>query len=156
MKLFYLHLKKVIFLSIFLLLAGCSSINVRGHFVSDSAIEKINAERLNKEAIVKLIGNPNYIPEYSQNTWYYIQRSISKTAWLQPKVAEQRIVEIKFTEKGDFIAAQLLTDTNEQIALDSKYTKTKGTEQTNIQKFVKNIGRFQKKNNDKRRRKKSK
>jgi outer membrane protein assembly factor BamE (lipoprotein component of BamABCDE complex) len=54
-------------------------------------------------------------------------------------------VKISFTKDGKLIDATLLSDIHEEnIAIDSNYTKTKGTEQTGVQKFVKNIGRFNK------------
>ncbi len=149
--------KKLFFLAVLLCLQGCASIDVRGQFVSDSAIEEINNKKLNQDQIVSLIGTPTYIPEYSPDNWYYIQRSLSRRAWFEPKVIEQRIVKISFTKHGKLSDAILLSDIHdENIIIDKNYTKTKGTEQNGIQKFVKNIGRFNKTTDGKKKRKKSK
>lgn len=134
-----------VIISVFFLLiiTGCQSIDVRGQFVSDSAIEQINIKKPNQEELVDMIGTPTYIPDYSANTWYYIQRSLARRAWFDPKVVQQRIVKITFAESKRVSEAMLLKDSqNEAIVANSAFTKTHGTEQSGIQKFVKNIGRF--------------
>ncbi len=144
-------------LVIFMLLSGCQSIDVRGQFVSDNAIEEINSRKLTQDEIIDLIGTPTYIPEYSHNTWYYIQRSLAKRAWFEPKVVEQRIVKISFNNDRKLLEASLLQDIhNENVNIESKYTKAHGTEQGSLQKFVKNIGRFNKTTDGKKKRQKNK
>lgn len=136
---------KIFCLLMFMILTGCKSIDVRGQFVSDDAIKEINERKLTQEEIINLIGTPTYQPEYSNNTWYYIQRSLSTRAWFNPKLLEQRIVKIVFNEHGKAMEAKLIDAMpNDNIIAEKKYTKTYGTEQTSIQKFVKNIGRFNK------------
>lgn len=155
MKLLTFSFIKPFLLIIFLFLSGCQSIDVRGQFVSDDAINEINTKKLNKDQVAELIGSPTYIPEYSPNNWYYIQRSQAKRAWFDPKVVEQRIVKISFKTDGKLIEAGLLSDVHEEdIVIEKNYTKTKGTEQNGIQKFVKNIGRFNKTTDGKRKKQK--
>ncbi|MCF8493862.1 MAG: outer membrane protein assembly factor BamE [Rickettsiaceae bacterium] len=148
----YLHkLLPTIFL---ILLAGCQSIDVRGQFVSDEAIKQINSQQPTKVELIALVGTPTYVPDYSKNTWYYIQRSLAKRAWFDPKVVKQRIVKVVFN--GDKVQeAGLLSDgQNEKISSQSNYTQTYGTQQNGIQKFVKNIGRFNKTTDGTKRKKK--
>ena len=148
----YLHkLLPTIFL---ILLAGCQSIDVRGQFVSDEAIKQINSQQPTKVELIALVGTPTYVPDYSKNTWYYIQRSLAKRAWFDPKVVKQRIVKVVFN--GDKVQeAGLLSDgQNEEISSQSNYTQTYGTQQNGIQKFVKNIGRFNKTTDGTKRKKK--
>lgn len=157
MKLLTFPLATPFLLVILLFLAGCQSIDVRGQFVSDSSIEEINAKKPDQDGVIELIGTPTYVPEYSPNHWYYIQRSLTKRAWFDPKVVEQRILKITFTDKGKFVEAVLLSDIHdENIVTDSNYTKTLGTEQSGVQKFVKNIGRFNKTSDGKKKRQKKK
>jgi outer membrane protein assembly factor BamE (lipoprotein component of BamABCDE complex) len=148
------HFPKLISLIFLILLAGCQSIDVRGQFVSDEAIKQINSQLPNKTQLVELIGTPTYVPDYSKNTWYYIQRSLAKRAWFNPKVIKQRIVKVVFN--GDKVQeAGLLNDSqNEEISAQSSYTQTYGTQQNGVQKFVKNIGRFNKTTDGTKRKKK--
>ena len=148
------HLHKLVPTIFLILLAGCQSIDVRGQFVSDEAIKQINSQHPNKVELVELVGTPTYIPDYSKNTWYYIQRSLAKRAWFDPKVVKQRIVKVVFN--GDKVQeAGLLSDgQNEEISSQSAYTQTYGTQQNGIKKFVKNIGRFNKTTDGTKRKKK--
>jgi outer membrane protein assembly factor BamE (lipoprotein component of BamABCDE complex) len=127
------------------LLSGCQTIDVRGQPVSDESIEEIRTKKPTKEKLVEMIGTPTYVPDYTPDTWYYIQRSLGRRAWFDPKVVKQRIVEVKFDKNGKVREAILLTDTqHKNLAAISNYTKTYGTEQNVMQKFVKNIGKFNK------------
>lgn len=154
---FHSVLIKALFLSMLVLLAsGCQSVDVRGQFLSDGALEEINSKKLTQDEIINLVGTPTYVPEYSPNVWYYIQRSMTRRAWFDPKVIEQRIVKISFNSHGKALEAVLLSNLHEEgLDIESKYTKSTGTERTNIQKFVKNIGRFNKTTDGKKRQKKS-
>lgn len=130
---------------ILFVMSGCQTIDVRGQLVSDEMIEEIKVKKPNKKQLVDMIGTPTYIPDYTPNTWYYIQRSMARRAWFDPKVVKQRIVEIKFAKNDKVQSLNLLTDTqNKKINAISNYTKTHGTEQNAVQKFVKNIGKFNK------------
>ena len=130
---------------LFMLLSGCQSVDVRGQYVSDDNIAKINNSHLSQEEVIELIGTPTYIPEYTKDTWYYVQRSLTRRAWLQPKVVEQRIVKVIFDQKNRASRAELITDShNDSISVQSGYTESHGTEKSSIQKFVQNIGRFNK------------
>lgn len=143
-------------ISVFFLLtiSGCQSIDVRGQFVSDSAIEQVNIKKPNQKELIAMIGTPTYVPDYSQNTWYYIQRSLARKAWFDPKVVQQRIVKVTFAKNKRVCEAVLLKNSqNEAIVVNSAFTKTHGTEQSSIQKFVKNIGRFNQTTNGSSRRK---
>lgn len=150
------YLYKLTLLIPFILLTGCKSIDVQGQLINDDIVQEINKQHPSKDQLIEKIGNPTYIPDYSHDTWYYIQRSLTKRAYFEPKVIEQKIVKIKF--KGDKVLDALVLNNshNEEIASHSTYTKTYGTEQNGIQKFVKNIGRFSKSADGKKRKKKSK
>lgn len=124
-------------------LSGCSNLQNRGQFITNSELEKINSTKPTKSELVGIIGNPTYIPEFSQNTWYYIHRSFSERAWFDPFITNQRIVKVVFNKDGKLSRTELLNNTFDQdMTMNSDYTKTYGTEQSGIQKFVKNMGRF--------------
>jgi len=154
MKTYFYKLFTVIIL---LNLAGCQSVDVRGQFVSDQAIQEINTKKLDKQEVVRLIGTPTYAPNYSKNTWYYIQRYMARRAWFNPTVKQQRIIKVVFGSNNKALSAVLIEDDqNEKISSVGSYTKTHGTEKNGVQKFVKNIGRFNKTTDGSNRRKKKK
>jgi outer membrane protein assembly factor BamE (lipoprotein component of BamABCDE complex) len=118
--------------------------------VEAESIEKINNSKLSQREIKDLIGTPTYIPEYSPDTWYYIQRSMSRRAWFDPKVVEQKIIKITFDSNHIATHAELITNSQkESIVLHNDFTKSNGTEKNGLQKFVGNIGKFNKTTNGK-------
>ena len=140
-----INFSKLLPLIILLTLTGCQSVEMRGQFVSDQAISEINSEKPDKQEVANLLGTPTFVPDYTANTWYYVQRSMTSRAWFNPKVVQQRIVKVSFDSNGKLLEAVLLEGShNEQISSLGDYTKTHGTEKSGIQKFVKNIGRFNK------------
>ena len=149
---------KIFFLAVFsLLLASCKSMVVRGQYVDDKTIENINSGKFNKEEISEMIGTPTYVPEYNDDTWYYLQRSMSSRAWFEPRVDEQRIVKISFDSQNVVKEAVLIKDSqNENLSLQAQSTESRGSEQNGLQKFVKNVGRFNKTTDGARKKKKKK
>ncbi len=138
-------------------LSSCKTIDSHGQYVEDSAIQQLENKRLTKEEVINLIGTPTVVPDYMPDTWYYIQRSLARRAWFTPKVEEQRIVKIKFSPKDTVQEVLVMNElTGEDVKVISEYTETYGTEQTGIQKFIRNIGRFNKTTDGKHARPKSK
>ena len=148
------YYNKLMLIILFTSITSCKSIDVRGQFVNDAQVDEINMQKPNRAKLEEMIGTPTYVPEYSNNTWYYIQRSMTRQAWFEPKVIKQRIVKITL-EKDKVSGAQILDDLqNEDIATHSTFTETHGTKQGGLEKFVANIGRFNKNTDGVRKRKK--
>lgn len=142
MKSVYIVFSSVILL---LILSGCKVIEIRGQYVDDDALNRLDDKKMNKAEVVDLIGTPTIIPDYSSNVWCYMQRSLSRRAWFEPKIVEQRIVKVVFNNKNLVDEVVLLQNSqDEAIKVSSLYTKTYGTELNAMQKFIKNIGRFNK------------
>jgi outer membrane protein assembly factor BamE (lipoprotein component of BamABCDE complex) len=147
-------LNLLLLFAILLQLSSCQTVNVRGQYVSDEIISEISKKKMGKDEIVNLIGSPNFIPDYSANTWYYIQRSLTKRAWFDPKVVDQRIIRIIFTNEHASDIKLLSNTQDENLSVASGYTKTLGTEKNAVQKYVQNFARFNKSKKGKTKRKK--
>ncbi len=131
--------------SMLLTLCSCQTIESRGQYVDDNLLDTLKEKRFNKSKVEDLIGTPTIIPDYTPNTWYYVQRSLARRAWFEPKVMEQKIVKITFNKKNVIEEVLVLSDSHkDDITIMGEYTKTYGTELNGLQKFVKNIGRFNK------------
>ncbi|MCC8371297.1 MAG: outer membrane protein assembly factor BamE [Rickettsia endosymbiont of Pseudomimeciton antennatum] len=141
----YFIIQTFVISSILLTLCSCQTIESRGQYVDDNLLATLEEKRLSKSEVEDLIGTPTIIPDYTPNTWYYVQRSLSRRAWFEPKVIEQKIVKITFNKKNVIEEVLVLSDSHKNdINIMGEYTKTYGTESTGLQKFVKNIGRFNK------------
>ncbi len=134
-------------LSILFTLCSCQTIELRGHYIDSNLLSTLVKTRLNKSVIEDLIGTPTITPDYTANTWYYVHRSLVKRAWLKPKVIEQQVVKISFNKNNIVENVLVLNDSHkDNIVLTKEYTKTYGIEINGLQKFVRNIGRFNKTN----------
>ncbi len=130
-------------ISTLLTLTNCQMIESRGQYIDDNSLLSLENKKLSKSEVEDLIGTATIIPNYSPNTWYYVQRSLSKRAWFEPKVLEQRIVKITFNQNDIIEEVVMLNNSHKNdIAVIKEYTPTHGTELNILQKFVKNIGRF--------------
>ncbi|AGJ02974.1 outer membrane protein assembly factor BamE [Rickettsia prowazekii] len=128
---------------VFFTLNSCKTIENRGTSIDDAELIKLESKKLNKMEVVELIGTPTMVPEYSQNTWYYVERVMSQRAWLNPKIQKQKIIKITFDSNNLMKELIVIDDSHkEDIETVREYTKTHGTELNGLQKFVKNLGRF--------------
>ncbi|AFC72892.1 tmRNA-binding protein [Rickettsia rhipicephali str. 3-7-female6-CWPP] len=142
MKIFITYIFSIL---VFFSLSGCKTIENRGQSIDDSALVKLESQKLKKTEVVELIGTPTMVPEYSQNTWYYVERVMSQRAWLNPKIEKQKIVKITFDANNFMQEVVVIDDSHRQdIEIVHEYTRTYGTELNGLQKFVKNLGRFNK------------
>ncbi|MCC8418132.1 MAG: outer membrane protein assembly factor BamE [Rickettsia endosymbiont of Glossina mortisans submortisans] len=142
MKIFITYIFSIL---AFFSLSGCKTIENRGQSIDDSALVKLESKKLNKTEVIELIGTPTMVPEYSQNTWYYVERVMSQRAWLNPKIEKQKIVKITFDANNFMQEVVVIDDSHRQdIETVREYTRTYGTELNGLQKFVKNLGRFNK------------
>lgn len=135
---------RILFILSVLLLSGCQSINNRGEFVSQEKIEAIEKNHISKEQVVEMLGEPTIIPDYTLNTWYYIGRKVQDKVWSNPKVRTQRIIKITFA--GNNVEKVEINNKRprETISVQRDSTEVKGTEESMLQTFVKNFGRFNK------------
>lgn len=133
-------------------LSSCSTITIQGQSLDEKEISKIQDQKLSKSQIEELIGTPVISDDIaSPNSWYYIERIMSKKAFFASKVIEQKLVKIEF-DQNDFVKDVLVLDNanRDGITVSREYTETKGTDMNNFQKFFKNVGRFNKHKKDKR------
>lgn len=144
--------------TIFLLLlltTSCKMMYSRGHYIEDESIAKMRESieqksyTLTQQQVIELIGTPTLEVNYDKNKWYYMYQFMSKRAWFDPKVEKQRVVMLQFSNHKnlqDIAVYDNLQDENVKVISD--YTKVYGTEETPIQSFVKNVGRFRPKTVD--------
>lgn len=145
----------LLFIILLIPLTGCKMMHTHGNFIDENTIHKIKETHPTKNELINLIGTPILMPNNSDDTWYYVYRLMSKRAWLQPEVMQQIIVKIQFDKDNIVQDIELIENMqNEHIAIINDKTKTLGKEENSINTFIKNIGRFNKKSDNKKKRRK--
>ena len=143
-------MSRIVLLSLICLLAGCQSVSNRGEFVENEKIAALEKAHVDKEKVLEVLGEPTIVSDYAPYSWYYISRKAQDKVFGKPKVISQRIVKISF--ENDRVSKVSVDDKlPTQVQISKDHTPTKGTEQSVVQTFVKNFGRFNKSGHKKRR-----
>ena len=138
------HVLYKLFLVITILfsVSGCKTINTHGQLVTDNDIAKIKAKIFTKSEIQEMLGSPTYVPEYSANTWYYIQQSTTSGPFRKTTISDQRVVEIHFIDEKVHDIFVAINSKPRQLNIATHATTSEHIKMGKMNKFVKNIGRF--------------
>lgn len=125
------------------LLSGCQTYRTRGQKLEEKTISSLQEQKITKEQVIEMIGQPTLRPSYSPKTWYYVYYVEQKRAWFTPKAADQQIVKLSFRDDETLQNVEVIASTQDNtiIPLDGS-TPTYGTQKSALQKFVTNFGRF--------------
>lgn len=134
---------KVILLSFLSFLCGCQTVTNSGQLLTNQDIVNINSQHPSKEELVDMVGSPTYMPDYSDNTWYYIHRTSTKRSLFPRKTKKQQIVQITFSG-NNALEARVVEDIeiNDNLSINKFSTSSYGCGKTSIEKFVGNLGKF--------------
>lgn len=138
--------------AILTLLPGCQHNFHSGSLIPNHNLENLANSSLSKSQVQELLGSPDIIPTYSPDTWYFIYRNMTKRAFFQAKVIEQKIVKISFN--SDVLASINIIDNshNSDINIVSEFIRSQGSIKNPIHEYISNIGKFHKNNNKNHRR----
>jgi outer membrane protein assembly factor BamE (lipoprotein component of BamABCDE complex) len=133
------------FLLILILLScnGCiKTFHTSGYIFEEDELAALHKAK-NKNDLETILGTPTSTSMFGQETWYYITTRKEKTAFLEPKIIEQNIIEISFNPNNSINRVARYTEKNANpLSLVEEYTVSKGTESNTVQKFFYNAGRF--------------
>ncbi len=124
--------------------AACTQApQTHGQLPFPETVEEIEPGRHTEEDIVEKLGSPSIRASFtSEPTWYYIGKRVEQRAFLDPRILEHKVLEVRFDDQGSvarvgWIDAGKLPKT----ALVKRETETKGSEMTLLRQLVGNIGR---------------
>ena len=131
---------------VILTLAACSpTVITRGNLLSDSQLQKIEAQKSTRADVMQAWGPPTVAPLFEPDTWYYIGERTSQKGVFAPEVQKRRMVRIKFSPaNNDTVVAVEDLDPKlaENITPVSKTTPAAGKDFTFMQQFIGNIGKY--------------
>ena len=142
---------KLIFLGILFILPSCSNTQITGQYVDDKELAELQNNMQDKQSVLKIFGSPTFVPDSDPKTWYYISRNLKVSPLSKPKLDQQKVVKLTFDSQDKLIDVELKTDlADTQMHPDSSSTYTKGKQESSLQHFIKNFGRFNVKREKKR------
>jgi outer membrane protein assembly factor BamE (lipoprotein component of BamABCDE complex) len=125
-------------------LASCAPmVHTDGQIPDPVKLASIQLGVQTQEEVAEMLGTPSSVGTFDPNTWYYISKRTSTTAFLEPDVLEQRVVVINFDESGVVRGMRLygLNDATE-ISPVGRSTPTKGKELTVLDQMIGNLNRY--------------
>jgi len=139
---------KVSLLLIALFAAGLSGActpvrQTQGIFLSADQVAQVQPGATRAD-VLQTLGTPTTTAVFDDTVWYYIGQQTEKTAFLDPKVTDRKIYEVRFGGDGTVLAVQQLEGEEIDVPLASRTTPTSGHDLTFAQQLLGNIGRFNK------------
>jgi outer membrane protein assembly factor BamE (lipoprotein component of BamABCDE complex) len=131
-----------------LAVSGCATkLANRGNHIEATTLAEIAPGKQSREEVAELLGSPSSVTTFGDDTWYYISNRTETFAFFKPEVLERQVVKIKFGADGKVSKIDTLAlDDGKNVDLVARTTPTHGTEMTVLEQVVGNLGRFKKKN----------
>lgn len=125
-----------------LLLGACAPTVVnRGNLLDPDKLAMVKPGAA-RETVLAAIGSPTVQGSFDDKDWYYVGRRTEQYAFLDPKVATQQTVHVRFDDNGLVQAVETLSpDAVQEIAAAPGATPSFGNEKTWVQDLFGNIGR---------------
>lgn len=123
------------------------TVTQRGNMVEDYQLENVVPTLHTRADVLRIMGSPTTIAPFDDNTWYYIGQETEKRGILDPEVAKERIIVVKFDAEGILESVQERKDGRIDIPVARKKTPTYGTETSVTQDLFGNLGKFNSKTN---------
>lgn len=147
-----MNLKSSLFKISFLFLlglAGCATIDIRGHEVEPDQLAKIKVGETTKQQVAQLLGTPSSVSPFGNKTWIYVFERTQRRAFLSPSVVESNITRIEFDEKDHVKSLESLTEKDKQVVAHvQRSTPTSGHTFGVVEQIFGNVGRFNGKDPD--------
>ena len=127
-------------------LSGCDpKITMRGNLPRPSVLEQVKPGAHYKQDIVQLLGTPSTLGTFDASTWYYISKTSTQYAFLEPEIIEQKVLALYFDDTGKLTRMQTYTkDDMRKVGMQDGETPTAGDEMGFLEQVFGNFGRFEK------------
>src|SRR5262252_9580254 len=89
------------------LLGGCAQFRSHKGVVIDPQLAAgIQPGVDNKDSVEKALGRPSFSGQFTPKDWYYVSRDVNQVAFRNPKVTNQKVVIVRFDQKGNVASVQ--------------------------------------------------
>ncbi len=138
-------MKKCALTFIALCLAACTpTAAVRGNLVEDYRLAEVKTGVDTQSDVLQKLGSPTTRSPFDDGIWYYLGQRTEKRGILDPKIVEEKIVQVTFDKNGVVEDIRKTDPKRLDIPYDRDKTPTSGQQMTVIQQALGNMGRFNK------------
>lgn len=126
------------------LAAACAPVvDIRGNMPDDDRLSEVKEGVTTRDQVQEKLGSPTAIATFDDSIWYYISKKTEQTAFFEPKVLEQRVLVLRFSDTGRLTEMKSLTlDDAQQVSLVQRSTPTAGQDLGLLEQLIGNLGRF--------------
>ncbi|HEX9461166.1 MAG TPA: outer membrane protein assembly factor BamE [Alphaproteobacteria bacterium] len=127
-----------------LAVAACTPrVDHRGYLPDVDEVARIKPGVQGRDEVREILGTPSTASTFTDDRWYYISKKTSQTAFFNPTVLEQKVLEIDFDNSGmvQEVRDYTLKD-GEQINPVARKTPSPGRELGFMEQLIGNIGKF--------------
>ena len=124
--------------------AGCAPVvDQRGFVVPQEGRDALRPGAHTREDVLAVLGSPTTVAPFDENTWLYMGSTTARTAFLEPKVLERRILIVGFDSAGTLTGVEEMDPARARaVTLVDRETPTAGRGLSFLEQIVGNIGRF--------------
>lgn len=124
--------------------AACETVTeVRGFVPDDESLSKIQVGLQSKRDVADMLGTPSTTALFGEETWLYISRKTTTTAFFDPKVVAQNVVAIVYDDKGVVADIRRLELADGKVIRHvARVTPSPGKELSFLEQLIGNVGRF--------------
>jgi len=126
-------------------LGACApTINNNGFVMDEDALAQIRPGEQTREQVAQMLGSPSSVAVFDDQTWLYIHRRTSQTAFFNPTTLEQDVIAITFDRSSGTVTEvrRLSLADGQNIEPVDRVTPSPGKEMGIMQQFLGNLGRF--------------
>ena len=129
---------------ILILCSACSNeIYNHGYNIDEDMVKKITPSKSNINEVITILGTPTTSALYGEPKFFYIHHKYSRRLFQNPKLIDQDILQISFTQNGivKSINRYNFADIN-SLQFDKNTTYLPGNNISVIKQIIGNIGRY--------------
>ncbi|WP_135077796.1 outer membrane protein assembly factor BamE [Terasakiella sp. SH-1] len=130
-----------------LFVSACTSqYATRGNLPNEERMAEVIPGEVHARDVAEILGTPSTFSTFGGESWYYISERVEYYAFLEPKILDRKVIQIKFAKDG--LVKWVNKADNQQvrrIQFVERTTPTAGNEITFFEQIFGNLGRFNKK-----------
>lgn len=96
---------------------------------------------MSQEEVRKIMGSPSVVSSLDHRTWIYMNSTMQRMAFFEPKELDRNIVAVEFDHDGKVTKlVQLTKENGQEVAISTDSTPVMGTEQSFMEKYFGGVG----------------
>lgn len=125
------------------ILGGCSTDyfnQTEGNMPSKNDIISLK-KGMSQSEVRDIMGSPSVISSLDHRTWIYMNATMRRVAFFEPKELERNVVAVQFNRDGNVEKViQLTKDNGKDITISSDSTPVMGSEDSFMEKYFGGVG----------------